>query len=302
MVATERNPTTTGSFRFWMAAGVNLKPLTSLGSSRRRTRNSTLATFRDRGRDPSGVDEPSALSSFISSDFGDSEQQPRVGRIVTTYADATVLYNTNDVEMPVPHGSSVHWPDENGVRRALGIDEYRRNTPAGYITMSGPDGKNIVINVDMDADYLIGPEGAHLNISGVSGLATKTSYAMFVLSAIQQRQGSDEWPDDGRASFVILNVKGSDLMRLHEDAPDLSERTRADWKNCGLDARPFSNVTYFYPYSSRGAARVQTSVDADLVMGNIETGRGSDISMMSRVCWSDYTCYLKIWTTPMRRS
>ena len=37
------------------------------------------------------------------------------------------------------------------------------------------------LTVNMDSKYLIGPEGAHLNISGISGLAAKTSYAMFLL-------------------------------------------------------------------------------------------------------------------------
>ena len=34
--------------------------------------------------------------------------------------------------------------------------------------------------VYINSDFLIGPEGAHLNISGISGLATKTSYAIII--------------------------------------------------------------------------------------------------------------------------
>ena len=176
--------------------------------------------------------------------------------MVTTYADATVLYNTNDIEMPVPHGSRVHWPDEEGVRKALGIDEYRHKTPAGYITMSGPNGDDIVISVDMHADYLIGPEGAHLNISGISGLATKTTYAMFILSAIQQQ--SKSWPAESKPAFVILNVKGSDLLRLHEPDPDLSDQTRRDWEKCGLQCEPLSDVKYFFPFSASEPAKAQS--------------------------------------------
>ena len=67
--------------------------------------------------------------------------------------------------------------------------------------MSGPNDDSIVISVDMDADYLIGPEGAHLNISGVSGLATKTSYAMFILSAIQQQAETGPAAASPRSSY-----------------------------------------------------------------------------------------------------
>lgn len=139
--------------------------------------------------------------------------------------------------------------------------------------MSGPSDTKIAISVDMDADYLVGPEGAHLNISGISGLATKTSYAMFILSAIQQRQRSDDWSSAGKTSFVVLNVKGADLLHLHEPAPDMNDSTRSDWEKCGLKPEPLSNVTYFYPYSSTDPAKAQTAlptaeVDAAVRAGN----------------------------------
>ena len=254
VVATESHPTSTGSFRFWLAAGVNLKPFDFVRVLHPENTSADIGCFYAIIDEIHQVsDEPSPLSGYISSDFGDSSQSARVARVVTTYADATVLYNTKDIEMPVPHGSRVHWPDEAGVRKALGIDEYRRNTPAGYITMSGPNDKSIVINVDMDADYLVGPEGAHLNISGISGLATKTSYAMFILSAIQQRQMSTNWPADDKATFVILNVKGSDLLHLHELAEDVNDRTQEDWEKCDLKPEPLTDVVYYYPYSGAPA-------------------------------------------------
>ncbi len=274
VVATENHPTSTGSFRFWLTAGINLKPFDFVRVLAPENGDPDIGDFYAIIDEIHQVsDEPSPLSGFISSDFGNSSQSPRVGRVVTTYADATVLYNTNDIEMPVPHGSRVHWPDEDGVRKALGIDEYHRNTPAGYITMSGPEDNSIVISVDMDADYLIGPEGAHLNISGVSGLATKTSYAMFILSAIQQQ--AETWSAGSKPAFVVLNVKGSDLLHLHEPAPDMNDHTRRDWEKCGLQCEPLSNVTYFYPYSSNEPARTQTSLTPDEVSANIDAGRAS---------------------------
>ncbi len=271
VIATESHPTSTGSFRFWLATGINLKPFDFVQVQPPESSDPDIGRFYAIIDEIHQVsDEPSSLSGFISSDFGNSSQSPRVGRVVTTYADATVLYNTNDIEMPVPHGARVHWPDEEGVRKALGIDEYRRNTPAGYITMSGPDGNSIVISVDMDADYLVGPEGAHLNISGISGLATKTSYAMFILSAIQQR--AEDWLDGSKPALVILNVKGSDLLRLHQPDPSIDDYTRQDWERCGLQCKPLSDVTYFYPYLASGAARTQTMLSADDVSANMNAG------------------------------
>ena len=274
VVATERDPTTTGQVRFWLEPDVELKPFDFVRLTAPEGMDREIGEFYAIIYEIKQVsDEPSPLSGFISADFGDSKIEPRMSRVVATYADATVLFNTHDIEMPVPHSSQVHWPDEDGVRQALGIMDYNRRTPAGYITMSGPSKDVMTIHVDMDADYLIGPEGAHLNISGISGLATKTSYAMFLLTAIQQMQ-EDEWNDGERASFVILNVKGSDLLRLHEKDPDLDDQTIEDWKKCGLNASPLSNVTYFYPYSSSSGVLAQTKLDEAAVKQNISSGMG----------------------------
>ena len=103
VVATENHPTSTGSFRFWLAAGINLKPFDFVQVQPPENGDLDIGRFYAIIDEIHQVsDEPSPLSGFISSDFGNSSQSPRVGRVVTTYADATVLYNTNDIEMPVP--------------------------------------------------------------------------------------------------------------------------------------------------------------------------------------------------------
>ena len=48
-----------------------------------------------------------------------------------------------------------------------------RRLPAGL----GRDGSPIYLNLD----FLDGTRGAHVSISGISGVATKTSYALFLL-------------------------------------------------------------------------------------------------------------------------
>ena len=272
VVATENTPTTTRQVRFWLAPDVDLRPFDFVRLSAPENMDRDIGRFYAIIDEIQQVsDEPSPLSSFVSADFGDSNIPVSMSRVVATYADATVLFNTRDIEMPIPHGSKVHWPDEKGVRRALGIEDYNQRVPAGYITMSGPNHQPMTIQVDMDAEYLIGPEGAHLNISGISGLATKTSYAMFLLTAIQQIQNTERG-GDGCASFIILNVKGSDLLRLHETAPELDENTKEEWQKCGLSAVPLDNVTYFYPYSMYGA-NAQTKLDPEIVAANVDDGR-----------------------------
>ena len=270
VIATEKNPSTTGNVRFWLEATAQLKPFDIV---RLRPSNEEDGEFYAIIKEINQVsDENSPLSGFMSADFGQPSIEPRVSRIVTTYADATVLYNTKKNEMPVPHGAKVHWPDPEDVRRALGIEDFSRKTPAGFITMSGPNKQRLSIPIDMDADYLIGPEGGHINISGISGLATKTSYGMFLLTAIQQKQDTN-WQKGNKASFVILNVKGDDLLRLHEKA-DLDETTKKEWNQCNLTPQPFQNVTYFYPYSRQsGQLNVQAKLDKKSLKKQFEAGQ-----------------------------
>ena len=89
----------------------------------------------------------------------------------------------------------------------------------------------------IDADFLLGPEAAHLNISGVSGLATKTSAVEFLLTSIFQRFPAQK----GKIAAVCFNVKGPDLCFLDQPAP-LGEEDRRLYARLGLTPKPFAPV------------------------------------------------------------
>ena len=66
---------------------------------------------------------------------------------------------------------------------ALRMDGYlkegsRTGIPIGVYRAGGTDAA-----IYLDADFLLGPEAAHLNITGVSGLATKTSAIEWILQS-----------------------------------------------------------------------------------------------------------------------
>jgi DNA helicase HerA-like ATPase len=107
----------------------------------------------------------------------------------------------------------------------------------------------VSLPVSFNSDFLIGPEGAHLNISGISGLAAKTSYAMFLLKAIQDKYIFENSKDDN-AAFIFLNVKGRDLLGIDLPNDDLKEEDRNIYKMLNLPTEPFRNVRYLYPYST----------------------------------------------------
>ena len=54
--------------------------------------------------------------------------------------------------------------------------------------------------------------GTYHNISGISGVATKTSYAMFLLHALFE--SGTLGPEAANTRSLIFNVKGEDLLFL----------------------------------------------------------------------------------------
>ena len=96
----------------------------------------------------------------------------------------------------------------------------------------GDSQEQIKLRVNIDSKFLIGPEGAHLNISGISGLAAKTSYAMFLMKAIQDKclRALDDHDDesDEDVAFVIFNVKGRDLLAIDEPNAFTNEQEKVD--------------------------------------------------------------------------
>jgi DNA helicase HerA-like ATPase len=163
------------------------------------------------------------------------------------YVKARVVGNTEGIFTPVLDGRLVSLADEKEVMKALGLDEIKNPLPCGYIEMYEPP-YDIRIPVHFNSHFVIGPEGAHLNISGISGLASKTSYAMFLMKAIQNNflKSAD---NDESVAFVILNVKGKDLLAIDEPAKKLEDKDKKIYDALGIEPKPFSNVKYFYPYN-----------------------------------------------------
>jgi DNA helicase HerA-like ATPase len=262
VTATENKPTTYNTIRFWLAEDEDIRifDVVRVGHTRG---SYTYAIVRDL---QFITDSAGHLANYVSSDFGDVAASPINRRLGTTIAEAEVLYNSKDIEMPVRDGAPVEVADIEGVRKALGLEGFKKPIPAGYISMS----YGVEVPIEFEAKYLLGPEGAHLNIAGISGLATKTSYAMFLLNAVQQRLCSgtaDELRERG-VSMVLLNVKGSDLLSIDESPQkSLTQNQMDEWRKCGLEPVPFRNVSYLYPFAQKRAAASysNTSLRRDLL-------------------------------------
>ncbi|MGQ0670541.1 MAG: ATP-binding protein [Actinomycetota bacterium] len=120
---------------------------------------------------------------------------------------------------------------------ALYFDQMGRRLPAGLTRDGEP--------VFLDLDFLDGSRGAHVNISGVSGVATKTTYALFLLYALFHSDVLGRYGANTKA--IVFNVKGEDLMWVDTANANLSTNDREDYERLGLPVGPFESVGLWAP-------------------------------------------------------
>jgi uncharacterized protein len=251
VVATERRPNTPHEFHFWTA----LDSPVGIGT-----------IVRVDGRDPvngiipqifgvvtegfSWTDLASPLHDvmgFDGSPDGETLQPTRRAEI-RLYTAAVLRHIPEEPLQPVPMGT-VFLADEADIAVALRMDGYlkegaRTGIPIGVYRAGGTEAP-----IYLDADFLLGPEAAHLNITGVSGLATKTSAVEWLLQSIFTHFPAQK----GSVAAVCFNVKGPDLCFLDQPG-EIDDADRALYERCGVAPEPFADVRYFAPYKSDGVS------------------------------------------------
>jgi hypothetical protein len=152
-------------------------------------------------------------------------------------AEVTTTRVDPEIYVPPSPGAVVHRATGQARAAALHFDRMQRRIPIG----TGRDGVPVFLN----ADFLDGTRGAHVSISGVSGVATKTSFATFLIYSAFH---SGALGGDGvNARALVFNVKGEDLDFLDHPNTALDQRTAGVYATLGLPAGPFADVHVYAP-------------------------------------------------------
>lgn len=144
-----------------------------------------------------------------------------------------------EVFVPPLPGQAVHRARGRQREQALFFDRMAHKVPIGL----SRDGEPVFANLE----FLDGTRGAHVNISGISGVATKTTYATFLLHALFE--GGAFGGAAANTHAIVFNVKGEDLLWLDRPNRALTADQRALYQQLGLPARPFSSVRFLAPAS-----------------------------------------------------
>jgi hypothetical protein len=243
VVATELKPSTPHQFHFWTARDSAM----GIGA---------IVRVEEDGRTVYGVvtdgfaysDLNTPLDAVIGAD-GDpvaAGAEPSRRAEIRLFSAAVLRQIPEEPLQPVPLGAV--WPASDAdVALALRMDTYLTGDrptgiPVGLYAAGGLEAP-----VYLDCDFLLGPEAAHLNITGVSGLATKTSAVEFLLGSIFQTFPAHK----GSIAALCFNVKGPDLCFLDQPAA-LGEEDARRYARLGLRPEPFGDVRYYAPFKADG--------------------------------------------------
>lgn len=274
VLATEKAPTTMDKFIFWTNADLKLHAF-DIVKVRHIDDSYSFGVIENICHI---TDAQSFLTNFISSDFGDVTVEEPTLRIGMNYVEAAISYNDRNIYTPVHNNAPVYLATQEEIILALGLDKIQNPLVCGSLKMYEGMAEEITLPVKLNSKFILGPEGAHLNISGISGLASKTSYAMFLMKAIQEHYLKDGDDLDESLAFVIFNVKGKDLMAIDRpndfssDGPGERERVYSEYSALGLSTEPFKNVRYFIPYSSNTSAKQNTYLAQEDVKDYMQEG------------------------------
>ena len=156
---------------------------------------------------------------------------------VQELAEVTTTRVEPECYVPPLPGTSVRRATGEDRDHALYFDSMQKKMVVGL----GRDGEPIYINLD----FLDGTRGAHVSISGISGVATKTSFALFMLHSLFASEVLGARRTNAKA--LVFAVKGEDLLFLDKQNVRLDDDLRAQYAQLGLPAHPFQSARFFAP-------------------------------------------------------
>src|SRR5215469_9100759 len=160
--------------------------------------------------------------------------------------DVQVLRTVPELWLPPRPGSVA--VAAYGVHReqALFLDQMEQRLAVGLDQAGLP--------VYADFTFLNGEKGGHLSISGISGVATKTSYALFLLYMLFETAAGRRLlgASSPQTRALVFNVKGEDLLHLDRPNAGFARRpeAREQWRVLGVgDPGRFERVRIYVPRS-----------------------------------------------------
>lgn len=180
----------------------------------------------------------------LPSDTGRISRDHTMPGITTRRVEVEILRTIPELWLAPAPGAAVVKATAEHRELALFLDQMEQPLPVGLDQDRQP--------VFADFSFLNGEKGGHVSISGISGVATKTTYALFLLYMLfETREGvrllGTRAP---QTRALVFAVKGEDLMHLDRANAKFAAHAGAEeqWKQLGVSSPgPFRNVELYAP-------------------------------------------------------
>lgn len=235
VIGTERRPNTAYTFYFWTP------PDSPVGIGSLVKAEGGEATVYGVVIEAEGFNDlESPLHEYLSVG-GEAAKEPPTNRPEMRVFHAAVLRREPEEPIGAVPIGRVFLADEADVQRALRFDGYAEEfgIPCGCYGSENP------VAVQLHREFLLGPEAGHLNMTGTSGLAAKTSFILFLLNSIFTHAKEEQG-----VAALLFNTKGGDLLYI--DQPPAHPVDPTLYQACSVPAAPFAGVRYFAPVDSGG--------------------------------------------------
>ncbi|HEU4759597.1 MAG TPA: ATP-binding protein, partial [Dehalococcoidia bacterium] len=180
---------------------------------------------------------------------GRPEEEVPIESRGVTYAQVRVLASQPSVFAPPREESVVYPAFEEEARIAYGVEEMEQPVVVGLVRNGGDA---VAGPAYIDLAYLLGALGGHMNVTGIAGVGTKSSFLTIVLKQVLRScrayaEAHPEDPEKVQIRPVILNVKGFDLFWLDQWSTAFTEDDREVWRQMGWDDPAPFEALFFAP-------------------------------------------------------
>jgi len=189
------------------------------------------------------------LEEYDTAD-GDVSYEPPFKMEGVTYARVNILRSEPDLLTPPLEQSSVFLGGEAEASFAYGFKDMANAMPVGLLRNGA---SNFAGLAKIDLAYMLGENGGHLNVNGIAGVSTKTSFLLTLVKLlINQAELSTKTREPFFVAPIILNVKGEDLMFIDRWNKSFEVKHENDWKQMGVRPEPFTNAKFYAPADKEG--------------------------------------------------
>ena len=192
---------------------------------------------------------------------GQVEESPILPPTGFTYARCRVLNMQPLLFVPLTEGLPVFLANEDEAGRGYGYPDMEQASADLIVGLLRNGGTEVAGAAKLDTRYILGEFGGHVNVTGVAGTGTKTSFLMVLVKMLLAHAAEATQNDVANPLFVVpivFNVKGNDLMWINRPNKQFDSQSqewdayRRVWGNDLFDrfAQPFSAAS-FYSYPTR---------------------------------------------------